>query len=75
MTAEIVVPGRSNEGIPAGTSIYWLNQGGEFVHLDSLPKEQGFRVVAGDDTEDVLAVTFQNKRKFLLPNGQMVIPG
>ena len=75
MTAEIVVPGRGTDPIPAGTSIYWLNQGGEFVHLSSLAKGDGFRVVVEDHIEDALAVTLENRREFLLPSGEIVIPG
>lgn len=75
MTAEIVVPGRSNEIIPPGTDIYWLDESGNLIHLDSFSQHEGFRVVVGDNIKDALVVTLENKRQFLLPNGQMVIPG
>ena len=76
MTAEKVIPGMSNEPIPAGTSIYWVNPVARLAYLYSLPKGEGFRVVTEDYTggEHVVAVTSENKREFLLPNGQMVIP-
>lgn len=75
MTAEIVIPGSSNEQIPAGAGIHWLNALGRFAYLHSLPKGEGFRVVTDDNLGDELAVTPENQRRFVLPNGQMVIPG
>lgn len=75
MTAEIVIPGRSNEPIPPGDIIFWLNALGRLASLHSLSEGEGFSVATDDDRGGGLAVTPENRRRFLLPNGQMVIPG
>lgn len=77
MTAETVTElGVCKRTIPEGESIYWLTERGEFAHLDSFPKGQGFQVVVGDapGIAPTLAVTRANKREFILPNGERVIP-
>jgi len=75
MTAEIVVPDRSNDGVAPGESLWWLDGLGRFVCLLSHNKGEGFEVkVDGISDPNNLVVTPKNRRKFMLPNGQWIIP-
>ncbi|MBU1326514.1 hypothetical protein KKB64_01290 [Patescibacteria group bacterium] len=81
MTAEVVTElGVTKRTIPEGTSCYWLTEAGKFAHLDSFSKGEGFQVVVDDvseiapEIELTLAVTPANKREFILPNRERVIP-
>jgi hypothetical protein len=76
MTAEVVNNlGAAIRTIPSGESVIWVS-GGTFFQLASYANKQGFTVFDGGnpDPDKKWAFTQENRREFILPTGERVIP-
>lgn len=76
MTAEIIYKETHlRNDVPFGTELWWVTASGEFARLLSLEEKKGFEVVIGGSVNgEVMRFTPEYQRKFLLPNGDTVVP-